>query len=146
MELLISVAIVGILASIAIPALQRAVSRARHNALMADGKTLHAAFMKFHIDNGLFPSTTTPVSRVFDLTTLAPLSTNGYIGQPQALTGKLLGGKVTAYDSPDINGSDTQFWAVLTNKTDPSIAILVASTNQYPGFTGIQYDGAYDLP
>jgi len=142
-ELMIVVAIIGIISAIAVPLVASALLRSEQTALAADGKALHSAFMKFNIDNGLFPSTTSPVSRAFNLTTLAPLSTNGYIGQAGGLTGKLLSGQVTAYDSPNVGGPDTQFWAVLTLAANPSVIVLVANTDEYPGHFGTWYDGVY---
>src|SRR5262249_13000901 len=109
-EVLIVAAILGILSAIAVPLFARSLQMAQRRALAADGKSLYAAFMKYHMDFDSFPSTSTPVDRAFDLTTLAPLSTRGYYSIPTALTSKLQNSRVTAYDSPNAGGSNTQFW------------------------------------
>ena len=51
--------------------------------------------------------------------------------------------QVTAYASPDADGPDSQFWAVLTLEFDPDVVVLVATTDQYPGFVGTWFDGLY---
>ena len=142
-ELLMVVAIIGVLSAIAVPILATATLKANRTALAADGRSLYSAFMKYYTDQGIFPSTSTPVNRAFNLDTLAPLSNNGYYSNPAALTRKLLSNRVTAYDSPNVGASDTQFWAVLTHRTDSRVVVLVANTDQYPGFIGTQFDGVY---
>ena len=142
-ELLVVVAIIGLITSIAAPVLADAMSRARRAAFETDAQQLHAAFTKYYVDNGLFPSTSAPVDRALHLTTLAPLSTNGYYAHGVSLTSKLSGGTITAYDSPNIGGPDTQYWAVLTLAADPSVVLLVANTNDYPDDQGTWYNGVY---
>lgn len=142
-ELLLVLAIIGILSAIVIPLLSLALLKANRTALAADGRGLFSAFTKYYVDQGIFPSTSTPATRAFDLATLAPLSNNGYYSNASSLTSKLASGRVTAYDSPNVGASDTQFWAVLTHKKDSRVVILVASTDQYPGHIGTQYDGVY---
>ena len=142
-ELLLVVAIIGVLSAIAVPLLATATLKANRTALAADGRSLYSAFAKYYVDQGFFPSTSTPVERAFSVTTLAPLSNNGYYSNPTSLTRKLLNNRVTAYDSPNVGTSDTQFWAVLTHRSDSRVVVLVASTNQYPGFIGTQFEGVY---
>jgi len=142
-EVLIVAAIIGVLAAIAVPLFARSLFMTQRLALAADAKGLYSAFIKYNVDNDVFPSTSTPVNRAFNLTTLAPLSNNGYYSSPDSLTRKLTNSRVTAYDSPNLGGSDTQFWAVLTHVQNSGIVILVASTNDYPGHVGTWYDGVY---
>jgi len=54
-ELLVAVTIVGILASIAIPAFMGAIEKARINRLVADFKTFEKGFLAFAVDTGEFP-------------------------------------------------------------------------------------------
>jgi prepilin-type N-terminal cleavage/methylation domain-containing protein len=142
-EILMVLLIVGVLSAILIPVFASATLRANRTALAADGRSLYSAFAKYYVDQGYFPATSTPVSRAFNLDNLSPLSTNGYYSNPRSLTQKLLDNRVTAYDSPSLAGSDTQFWAVLTHKTDSRVIVLVASTDQYPGHLGTQFEGVY---
>ena len=142
-EVLMVVAILGLLAAITLPIMTAGLLRSKQAALAADGKILYGSFIKYNIDNGTFPSTSSPPARAFSLTTLAPLSNNGYYGQSVGLTMKLQNSRVTAYDSPNVGGSDSEFYAVLTLKSNPSIVVLVASTSNYPGHIGTWYDGVY---
>jgi len=142
LELLVVVAIVGILASIAIPAFAVALERANRARLLADGRVLYDAMLRFNVDSGAYPSTVTPPTN-FDRSTLEPLVASGYIRNAAALTSRLLDQKVTAYDSPDVGGgSNREFWAVITSAADPGLRLLVASTANYPGNIG-QFDGLY---
>ena len=45
----------------------------------------------------------------FDLETLAPLSTEGYLPGAKALAGKMENGRALIYLAPDADGTDTQF-------------------------------------
>ena len=127
-ELLIVVAIIGILASAAIPALQRALMSSRVSRLANDAKALHHAFTAYNIDNAYYPSTSSPKERVFDRATLDPLVADGYLKSGGAIVQMLQGKEVTAYDSPNIGGPDTEFWAVLTLTHNPAIQVVVANT------------------
>ncbi len=142
-ELLITMAIIGIIASIAIPVYTTAVRKSAMTVFAEDGKAIYDAFMRYYADQGFFPSTSSPADRAFNLSTMSPLTTSGHIKQPIAFTSKLRNNRFTAYDSPNVGASDTQFWVVMTYKKDPSIVVLVANTNQYPGYEGNWYDGVF---
>ena len=70
-EVLITVAIIVILGSIAIPSLSGAVRKGHRAALVSDARTLYQALTKYHADNARYP---TPLSTK----TYAPLSDMGY--------------------------------------------------------------------
>jgi prepilin-type N-terminal cleavage/methylation domain-containing protein len=142
-EVLIVVAIVGILASVAIPALQRALLKARIGRMSKDSKALYSAFVQFNIDNSLYPSTSTPAERVFNKSTLNPLLSGGYLKSNTSIVTNLLDKKITSYDSPNIGGPDTQFWAIMTLALYPSVQIVVADTDEFPGFEGEQIQGCF---
>lgn len=142
-ELLITVAIIGIIAAIAIPLYEAAIRRSTMTAFSEDGKAVYDAFMRYYADQGFFPSTSSPADRAFNLSTMSPLTTSGHIKQPTAFTSKLRNNRFTAYDSPNVGASDTQFWVVMTSRKDPSIVMLVANTDQYPGYEGTWYDGVF---
>src|ERR1700687_455524 len=57
-ELLIVIAIIGILAAIAIPNLLNAVQRGKQKRSMVDMRTLATAVEAFHVDNSMFPTAT----------------------------------------------------------------------------------------
>ena len=66
-ELLIVVAIIGILANIAIPAVQRAALKARATAIIADFKFVEAAALQYHSDTGAWPRDRYPGQSVPEL-------------------------------------------------------------------------------
>ncbi len=142
-ELLIVVAIIGLLAAVAVPLFADALRSAKQAAIETEAAVLYGAFIKYYVDNGWFPSTSSPADRTLNRTTLFPLSNNGYFTNGISLTGKLEAGQITAYDSPNVSGADTQFWAVLTLGADTSINLLVAHTNDYPDHEGTWFDGVY---
>ena len=55
-ELIVVVAIIGILATIAVPAMKTAPQRARESALKEDLFTLRSCLDQFHADRGRYPS------------------------------------------------------------------------------------------
>jgi len=142
-ELLITVAIIGLVTAIAIPLYSGAIDKSHRATLIADAGELHRSFMRFYVDLGLFPSTSSPASRALDLQTLSPLSTLGYFRHPEGFTNKLEGGKIQNYDSPNVGSADTQFWATINSMRQPGFVLLVAHTNDLPLDRGTWYDGVY---
>ena len=59
-ELLVVVAIIGILAAIAIPALQTAVDKSKQRASMADMRGISLGIHLYEIDHSIFPTDSTP--------------------------------------------------------------------------------------
>ena len=77
-ELLIVIAIMGLVATIAVPIYRGAIDKSHRATLVHDAGELYRAFMRYNVDKGYFPSTANPVERKFDVETLAPLSTEQY--------------------------------------------------------------------
>ena len=142
-ELLIVVAIIGLLAAMAVPNLREAMRRARTKALVADGRTLRTAFAAYNADHDEYPPCCTPASEALDTTSLHPLTRDGYLKDGVGITGKLEAGKLSLYDSPDQPTSNHDFYAVLTHARDPTLVVLVADTDEYPGAPGDHLDGVY---
>jgi prepilin-type N-terminal cleavage/methylation domain-containing protein len=141
-ELMVVMAVLGIIISIAVPAVAGALARTHRSALLANGRVLHAAMTRYAIDQGEYPSTSTPPTQ-FMKDTLAPLPEAGLLPNPSGFLEKLQGGRVTAYDSPDLGGGvNREFWAVLTSSYDPALKLVVAMTTAYPGH-GEPLDGLY---
>src|SRR5262245_13443491 len=61
-ELLVVVAIIGILAAIAIPALQTAIDKSKQRATMADMRGISTGIQLYQIDESIYPSDATPAS------------------------------------------------------------------------------------
>jgi prepilin-type N-terminal cleavage/methylation domain-containing protein len=136
-ELMIVVAIVGMLAAISVPVYSQAVRRARVTALAADVDTLYGALMRYHVDHGAFPA-----EKTFDRQSLAPLTSEGYLADAGALTEKLVGSKLYIYVAPDVGGPDQHFIVVTRHVLDPSIIVVAAHTN-IVGAAGGWIDGVY---
>jgi prepilin-type N-terminal cleavage/methylation domain-containing protein len=138
-EVLIVVAIIGLVSSIVIPELQKAVVRGAIAGVAAEGRTLHAAFIQWHLDKGQFPNAeSTPQ---FNLRTFDPLRSEGYYrGNMVHL---LLGGQADAYDSPDDEGPNAEFWLEMTLKLDPTVRFLVCDSKSAPMGGGRWLEGVY---
>jgi len=142
-ELLMVVAIIGLIATIAIPMYTGAIDKSHRATLIHDGGELHRAFMRYYVDEGVFPAQSSPPERAFDLQTLAPLSTGGYFRHVESFTHKLANGQIQNYDSPNIGSADTQFWATINSVRQPGFILLIAHTNDLPIDRGEWYDGVY---
>ena len=142
-ELLMVVAIIGLVVAIAIPLYSGAIDKSHRATLIHDAGELYRAFMRYYVDEGVFPSTSTPPERAMNLQTLAPLSTGGYFQHFDSFTAKLYNGEIQNYDSPNIAGADTQFWATINSVRQPGFILLIAHTNDLPIDRGEWYDGVF---
>lgn len=138
-ELLVVVAIIGIIAAIAIPQMQRAILKAEISAVAAECKTLQTAFKQHYIDRDLYPNASS--SPALQLDTLEPLVSLGYYRGN--LASKLRGGRADAYDSPDDQGNNREFWLEMTLAMDPTVRFLVADSDDAPLSGGNYLDGIY---
>lgn len=138
-ELLIVVAIIGILAAIAVPQLQRAILRAEISAVGAESKTLYTAFKQHYIDQDVYPFASN--SPAFQLDTFEPLVSLGYYRGD--LPTKLRAGRADAYDSPDDQGENREFWLELTLRRDPGVRFLIVDSDDAPLAGGAYMDGVY---
>lgn len=73
-ELLIVVAVIGILASISIPKLMQAQRRAQFSAMLAEAAEFSKALLLYNLDNGQYPA-----DDDLDTTTLDPLVGEQYL-------------------------------------------------------------------
>lgn len=142
-ELLIVIVIIGILAAIAIPNLMTALERSRVRALVGNGRALMLALKSYAVQNDGYPPTST--AEALDTSTLHPLTRDGYLVNGDSITGQLAGGALSSYDSPGGATVNLEFYAVLTHARDPSLVIVVADTDEYPGAMGVHLDGVYVL-
>lgn len=143
-ELLLVVLIIGLLSALAVPLYSDALRSASVSAVVADARDLHAGFLRYHLDAGTFPSTWSPPERALDRQTLEPIAP-AYYSHAAAFARQLFENEIALYDSPNIGGPDTQFWAVVVPAVDPDVRLLVAHTDQFPGFTGTWFDGVYRI-
>jgi len=140
METLLSLAIVGLLAAIAIPVYQGAITKSRHAALAADLHELYSAFMRYSVDHGRFP-TDSGIGGL-DTATLSPLSTLGYFGNVESFKGRLTNQRILFYWAPDWNGPDADFIVIASPVEQPDVLVYA----MHYGIDGsFGYDGVYFL-
>lgn len=138
-ELMMVTVIIALLAALAIPKFQEVLIRAHVNSVVADGRILYAGFHEFYGQNLMFPNATSQPA--FNLQTFEPLlSLGGYQGN---MGDRLRNGQADAYDSPDDQGSNQEFWVVLTLRIDPTYQVVVASSDDAPLANGAWLDGVY---
>jgi prepilin-type N-terminal cleavage/methylation domain-containing protein len=138
-ELLVVIAIIGLLSTVAVVSFQRALKKARINAVAAESKTVYEAFTVFAIDHNNYPNAT--VNPSFQLDTFEPLRSMGYYNGN--ITASLVNNRADAYDSPDDNGSNNEFWLLMTVEADPSVQFLVCNSDDTPLAENVWLDGVY---
>ena len=128
-ELLIVVAIIGLLASIAVPVYARVIEKTNRNAFVADANLLYDAFRQFYIDNSKFPSE--GGGQPLDVTTLAPLTTENYLSPAAAASflRKQQGNQINIYIAPDVTGADSDILIGMRPKYDPTDMIYIFYTD-----------------
>lgn len=127
-ELLIVVAIIGILAAVAVPYMLSYSKRGHYAVALSECKKVYTAFIDYYLENDKFPNATS--NPAFQLTTFSPLDYQGNIFS------KLVGSKADAYDSPDDQGSNQEFWLRMTLAADPTVQFLISysdNANLAPG-------------
>jgi type II secretory pathway pseudopilin PulG len=142
-DLTLVVAILAMVAGIVIPAYSSRTRESRTTALAADATRFYDALVRFKEETGNFPATFAPSERALDRTTLAPLSSEGYLDNAPALVEQLQAYRVSIYFSPTIDGANEKFWSILAHDDDPSILLLVAHTDSFTMDPGDWYDGVY---
>jgi prepilin-type N-terminal cleavage/methylation domain-containing protein len=138
-ELLVVLAVLGILAAAGVALRQRAIRNANLAAVAGEARALYTAFGRYHAATGRFPNAS--AKPAFDLRTLDPLRATGYY--TGNVTDRLLGGQADAYDSPDDEGPNAEFWLEMTVRQQPSVRILVCRSNDAPLAGGQFLDGVF---
>jgi prepilin-type N-terminal cleavage/methylation domain-containing protein len=136
-ELMIVIVIVGILAALAQAGYSRLRLRAEVVSVAAECRNLYTAFEIYAAQNGRYPNATS--NPTFQLDTFEPLT---YAGNLQS---HLVGNQADAYDSPDDQASNKEFWLVMTLKSDPAIRFVVASSDNAPVAGGTWLEGVYEV-
>jgi hypothetical protein len=138
-DIVLASALVYMLYLIGFAAVDAANSRTELRVLTNEAEALYDAFSRYNKRNHGYP-TTYSGSR-FDLRTLDPLQKRGYYRG--SLTSHLANRSVDAYDSPDDLGPNREFWLEMTLKTDPSVRVLVARSDDAPLAGGTWRDGVF---
>ncbi len=138
-ELLVVVAIIGILMAITIPMMQSAMLRAHVGAMASSSRIVFNAFQRFYIDFNMYPNSTDPPA--FELDTFEPLIDLEYY-DGQILT-KLDNEQADAFDSPDDEGINQEFWLELTLAYDPTVRFLITDSDNAPLSGGAHMAGIF---
>ena len=138
-ELLVVVAIIAVLMGIMVPLMQSAMLRAHVGAMASDCRVVHTAFKQHYLDFNMYPNSSNPPA--FALDTFEPLVGQGYYDG--RIAGHLEGLAADAYDSPDDEGINQEFWLEMTMDFDPTVRFLVADSNDAPLSGGTDMDGVY---
>jgi len=101
---------------------------ARRNTLEAEAQRLYDAMERYRTRYGAFPNSYAEPR--FELNTLEPLQRRGYYRN--RLTGLLRDRSLDAYESPDDNGLNQEFWLEMTFVDDPSVRYVVARSDDAP--------------
>ena len=121
--------------------LESVKERDRIRAAYAEAKKLYEGFQRYHERNRAYPEP--DVEPRFDAATLEPLRRRGYYRGD--LDKYLVEGRIDAYDSPDDQGENREFWAEMTLAGDPKVRILVARSDDAPMSRGRWMDGVFVL-
>jgi hypothetical protein len=126
---------------IASAAVDTANARTELRVLTNEAEALYEAFGRYNARNHGYPSTYSG-SR-FDVETLDPLRKRGYYRG--SLTSYVLNHRVDAYDSPDDLGPNREFWIEMSLRSDPSVRVLVARSDDAPLGGGTWREGVFVL-
>ena len=135
LELLIAIAIIGILASISVATYNHFTKKAYYAATVAECREIYRAFLIFHLENGMYPNASSAPK--FDTTSFSPLDYAGNVRK------YLLNTQADKYDSPDDQGSNQEFWVRMTLKADNSIQFVVAKSDNVDLEPGVWLDGVF---
>jgi prepilin-type N-terminal cleavage/methylation domain-containing protein len=130
-ELMVTLATLGVIMAIAIPMMREALVKGMIGAAAAEARTIHHALKRYHIDQGGYPD-----AGGFDTATMEPLVSLGYYDG--RLVPRIQGGALDGYDSP--SGGD-EYWIEFTLRYDPNVRFLVSDSNDGPLSGGVFYDG-----
>jgi hypothetical protein len=133
------IAIICMLSLIVAPVIHSSQVRAELRLIELEANSLYAAFDAYYEKHRAFPNAYAHPGLEPD--TLNPLNKRGYYrGQLLQL---LANHRIDAYDSPDDQGNNREFWVEMTLKLDPSIRFLVARSDDAPLGGGIWRDGVF---
>lgn len=149
-ELIITVAIIGILSAIAIPNFQRYVQRSKRTSIVSDARAIYRAFVIYFLENGEYPyASSGDANKIFNLTSFAPLTNSSLMGGSPfneidlgRLKRELQNNRAEAFDSPDDTlGDNQEFYLVLAWREDPSVKFIVASADNVKYADGTLVEG-----
>jgi type II secretory pathway pseudopilin PulG len=132
---MVVIAIVGLLATVAVPVAQRYLTKSHYTAALVECKELYNAFIAFYATNDMFPNASSTPK--FDLVTFAPLEYDG------SVTKRMVGQKAEVYDSPDDMGPNQEFYVRMVFSRDPTVQFVVANSDNVDIEPGVRLNGVF---
>ena len=139
LELLVVVAIIGVLMAITVPIMQSAMLRAHVGTMASSSRNVFNSFQRYYIDFNMYPNAVD--APAFELDTFDPLVSLDYY-DGQILT-KLENAQADGFDSPDDEGINQEFWLEMTLAYDPTVRFLVADSDNAPLSGGDHVAGVF---
>ena len=133
-ELLIVVAIIGLIASIAAPIFARTLKKAHRAAVGSEMLKVHSAMAQYYADYGEFP--------VLNTETFEPLVSGGYLQDANTLLSKCKDNEVWVYMFFGEGG----WWLIVYPEGDTESRIYAGQISlpaADPMSSGINYDGVF---
>jgi len=126
-ELLVVVAVVGLLTGVAARVVRRSMIKTQINAVVAESKQIYKGVTEFYIDASRYPTK----GDSFDK-----------LGYYEGTLGKrnLVDTVNYTYETPD---DSREFWLLMTLTGDPDVQFLVANSDDTPYGEGVWYDGVF---
>ena len=138
-EMMIVTVIVALLAGIAAVEFRGVQVKAHVASVVADGRILYHGLEEFYSLHYGYPNSSS--NPAFNLTTFEPLRTlSGYQG---SINARLVNGQADAYDSPDDQGPNQEWWIQMTLLIDPSFQVVIAMSDNVALNPGVWMDGVY---
>jgi len=131
-ELLCVVAIIGLLATIALPMYSSYRQKANYAAVVSECRQLYNSFISYYQDNNFYPDPAT-----FNLNNLDPLRSSGHYSG--SIEKKLAAGKADAYGAPNAS----EFWLQVTQKDNAINQFIVATSDEAALAPGKRLRGVY---
>ncbi len=138
-ELMVVTVIIAILAGIAGVQFQGVQVKAHLTSVVADGRILFHGLEEFYTLNYRYPNATS--NPAFNLVTFEPL--RSLVGYQGSINARLVNGQADAYDSPDDQGSNQEWWLQMSLAIDPSIQVVIAVSDNVPLNPGVWMEGVY---
>ena len=138
-ELMVVTVVVGILAGIAGVQYRGVQVRAHLTSVVADARILFHGLEEFYTVNYRYPNATS--NPAFNLVTFEPLRT--LVGYQGSINARLLNGQADAYDSPDDQGPNQEWWLQMTLAIDPSFQVVIAMSDNVDLLPGTWLRGVY---
>ena len=138
-ELMVVTVVVGILAGIAGVQYRGMQVRAHLTSVVADARILFHGLEEFYTVNYRYPNATS--NPAFNLVTFEPLRT--LVGYQGSINARLLNGQADAYDSPDDQGPNQEWWLQMTLAIDPSFQVVIAMSDNVDLLPGTWLRGVF---